>query len=78
MKRDNPKLFSNPEKNNFKSEKIFRISMFFEIILSNLLNLKELLQILIKFLDPEIPFSKSETSSKIQETLSNPEKCFGN
>jgi len=52
--------------------------MFLEIILSNLLNPKELLQILIKFLDPEIPFSKSETSLKIQETLSNPEKCFGN
>ena len=53
-KRDNPKII-------FKSEKIFQISIFFELFLQILVgkfvkSKKKLLQVLIKLLDPQIIF----------------------
>ena len=73
--RDNPKIFTKSKKNVFKSEKIFQIVMFFwkEFIKS-----EKLLQILIKLLNPQISFCKSQTNLQIQELSLNPEKYFAN
>ena len=47
-------------------------------IFKQFIKYKKLLQISIKLLDSQLFFYKSETSLKIQESSSNPEKCFGN
>ena len=49
--------------------------MFLKIIFKQFIKSKKLLQISVKVLDHKY---KSETSLKIQESSSNPEKLFGN
>ena len=71
--RDNPKIFTKSEKIFLKSKKIFQIVMFFGNIIEEFIKCEELLQILIKLLDPQILFCKSQTSLQIQELWVNPE-----
>ena len=49
-----------------------------EIIVEEFIKSEKLLQILIKLLNPQILFCKSQTSLQIQELSQNPEKYFAN
>ena len=75
--RDNPKIFTGSEKKKrfLKSEKIYQIVMFFGKIIVEEFNLKKLLQILIKLLNPQMLFCKSQTS--LGAPFSLPEPKFG-
>ena len=63
--------------NIYKIRKYFK-SCFLEIIVEEFIRSQKLLQILIKLLNPQILFGKSQTSLEIQELLLNPEKYFAN
>ena len=66
-------------KNVFKIRKnISNRNVFGKSSLKSLSNLKKLLQILIKLLNPQILFFKSQTNLQIQELSLNPEKYFAN
>ena len=52
--------------------------MFLEIIVDEFIKSEKLLQILIKLLNPQILFCKSQTNLQIQELSLNPEKYFAN
>ena len=55
-----------------KSEKMFFVEEFIKS------EKQKLLQILIKLLNPQILFCKSQTNLQIQELSQNPEKYFPN
>ena len=77
-RRDNPKIFTKSENMFLKSEKIFQIVIFLEIIVEEFIKSEKLLQVLIKILNPQILFCKSQTNLQIQELSLNPvsEKIF--
>ena len=77
--RDNPKIFTKSEKNIFKiRQHISNRNVFWKSSLKGLSNLKNYSQILIKVLNPEILFCKSQTSLQIQELSLNLEKYCTN
>jgi len=49
-----------------------------EIIVEEFIKSEKLLQILIKLLNPQIPFCKSQKRLQVQELSLNPEKYFAN
>ena len=53
-------------------------NVFLEIIVEEFIKSEKLLQILIKLLNPQISFCKSQTNLQIQELSLNPEKYFAN
>ena len=53
-------------------------NVFLEIIVEEFIKSEKLLQILIKLLNPQILFCKSQTNLQIQELSLNPEKYFAN
>jgi len=52
----------------FKSEKLFSIAIFWKIFAEQLVKSEKLLRILIKLLDPQTTFHKSESGFQIQES----------
>ena len=77
--RDNPKIFTKSAKNVFKIRKnIANRNVFLEIIVEEFIKSERLLQILIKLLNPQILFCKSQTNLQIQELSLNPKKYFAN
>ena len=64
---------------NFKIRKnISNRNVFLEIIVEEFIKSEKLLQILIKLLNPQISFCKSQTNLQIQELSLNPETYFAN
>ena len=68
----NPKIFTKSEKMFLKSDKIFQIVIFLEIIVEEFIKSEKLLQVLIKILNPQILFCKSQTNLQIQELSLTP------
>ena len=55
----------------FKSPKYFKLHLFLQILVEELVKLEKLLRILVKLLDPQVTFYKSESSFVVDKPRKN-------